>query len=280
MTTPLLEVRGLSKVFHSASLFGARSETRALDAVSLSVPQGGCVGIVGESGSGKSTLARCILGLETPTQGEILYDGQDIRTTRIRERGQIQPVFQNPTSSLNPRRRVGAIVAEPLRVHSILDAGARRAEVGRLLDLVSLPPAFASRYPSELSGGQCQRVSIARALALKPKLIIADEATSALDVLIQRQVVDLLGELRREFGIAMLFVSHNLAITAQLCDEIAVMHRGRVVESGPSQHVVSSPSAEYTRRLLASVPRLRGVARPTIDQGGDRKPTSMSTQPS
>jgi peptide/nickel transport system ATP-binding protein len=262
MTAPLLEIRGLSKVFVSTSLFGARGETRALDAVSLSLPNGGCVGIVGESGSGKSTLARCILGLETPTKGDILYDGQDIRAARIRERGQIQPVFQNPTSSLNPRRRVGAIIAEPLRVHSALDGEARRAEVARLLELVSLPTAFASRYPSELSGGQCQRVSIARSLALKPKLIIADEATSALDVLIQRQIVDLLGALRREFGIAILFVSHNLAVTARLCDEIAVMHRGRVVESGPSAEIVSSPKADYTRLLLASVPRLRSGGTP------------------
>ncbi len=264
MTDAILEVRGLTKVFRSTLLFGRGSETHALDDVSLALPAGGCVGVVGESGSGKSTLARCILGLEKPSAGEILYRGTDIAAARVRETGQIQPVFQNPTSSLNPRRRVGAIIAEPLRVHTRMTAAERAGEVARMLELVSLPRDFARRFPAELSGGQCQRVSIARALAMKPKVIIADEATSALDVLVQQQVVDLLAEVRREFGIAMLFVSHNLAVTARLCDEIVVMHQGRIVESGPSAEIVSAPKADYTRTLIASVPRLsaRRPARP------------------
>lgn len=252
----LLEIRKVSKIFRTGSLFGGKFETRALDGVSLELPKGGCIGIVGESGSGKSTLARCILGLERPTEGEIRFEGRDIHTeARTRhQRGQIQPIFQNPTSSLNPRRSIGSIIAEPLAVHAGLPAEERSAEVGRLLDLVALPRNYARRHPGELSGGQCQRVSIARALALRPKLIIADEATSALDVLIQRQIVDLLAALRKEFGIAMMFVSHNLAVTAALCEEMIVMRRGKVVEAGPSRHVVENPKDPYTRVLLKSVP--------------------------
>jgi ABC-type glutathione transport system ATPase component len=259
---PLLEARGVSKIFRSTHLFGNHTETRALDDVSVTIQPGAIIGIVGESGSGKSTLARCILGLEKPTSGEILFEGQDMRTMRRSQRGQIQPIFQNPTSSLNPRRRVGAVIAEPLLIHGNASAAERKAEVARLLGLVALPAEHADRYPSQLSGGQCQRVSIARALALKPKLIVADEATSALDVLIQRQIVDLLADLRRQFGVAMLFVSHNLAVTARLCDEIVVMHRGRIVEAGPAMSLIENPQADYTKVLLSSVPRLGRLPAP------------------
>lgn len=255
----LLEVHDVSKIFRTRSLFGGRFETHALEGVSLRVPRGGCIGIVGESGSGKSTLARCILGLEHPTQGEIRFECRSIHAPeRTRhDRGQIQPIFQNPASSLNPRRSVGSIIAEPLAVHARMPAAQREAEVARLLELVALPRDCVRRYPNELSGGQCQRVAIARALALRPKLIVADEATSALDVLIQRQIVDLLAALRIEFGIAILFVSHNLAVTAALCEEMIVMRRGKIVEAGPSRHMVEAPKDPYTRILLESVPAFK-----------------------
>jgi peptide/nickel transport system ATP-binding protein len=256
----LLEIIDLTKSFTTAPLFTApQRRMTALNKVSLKIPAGGCIGLVGESGSGKSTLVRCVLGLERPDAGEILFEGKSIAAGhRARQAlcGQIQPVFQNPTSSLNPRRRVAEIIAEPLVVHTGLGRPERESEVRRLLELVSLPAHFGSRYPGQLSGGQCQRVSIARAIALRPKLIIADEATSSLDVLVQQQIVDLLSRIRIEFGIAMLFVSHNLAITRELCDEIAVLYAGELVEYGPSDRIVSAPTHSYTQKLIRSVPRL------------------------
>jgi ABC-type glutathione transport system ATPase component len=256
---PLLEIVGVTKSFVSAPLFESRRRAVALNNVSLSVRVGRCVGLVGESGSGKSTLARCILGLERPDSGEIRFEGKKLapgRRARQALAGQIQPVFQNPASSLNPRRRVSEIIAEPLSVHTTLTRSEREAEVRRLLVLVALSEDFASRYPGQLSGGQCQRVSIARALALRPKLIIADEPTSSLDVLVQEQIVKLLSRIGAEFGIAMLFVSHNLAVTRELCDEMAVLYAGEIVEFGPSEQVVSAPSHPYTKTLIRSVPTL------------------------
>ena len=260
MTTDLLEVADLTKTFALTSLFGRqRNRAIALRNVSLAIPAGRALGLVGESGSGKSTLVRCILGLETPDAGTIRFAGRGLDRAARRDpalRGQIQPVFQNPASSLNPRRRVGDIIAEPLAVHAAMSARERLDEVHRLLDLVALPKNFAGRYPGQLSGGQCQRVSIARALALKPKLIVADEATSALDVLVQQQIVDLLRRIRAEFHIAMLFVSHNLAVTREVCDEIAVMYQGEIVEQGPADAIAAHPSHVYTKTLVRSVPRL------------------------
>jgi ABC-type glutathione transport system ATPase component len=256
---PLLEIVGVTKSFVSAPLFESRRRAVALNNVSLSVRVGRCVGLVGESGSGKSTLARCILGLERPDSGEIRFEGKKLapgRRARQALAGQIQPVFQNPASSLNPRRRVSEIIAEPLSVHTTLTRSEREAEVRRLLVLVALSEDFASRYPGQLSGGQCQRVSIARALALRPKLIIADEPTSSLDVLVQEQIVKLLSRIGTEFGIAMLFVSHNLAVTRELCDEMAVLYAGEIVEFGPSERVVSAPNHPYTKTLIRSVPTL------------------------
>jgi ABC-type glutathione transport system ATPase component len=237
----------------------SRRRAVALNNVSLSVRVGRCVGLVGESGSGKSTLARCILGLERPDSGEIRFEGKKLapgRRARQALAGQIQPVFQNPASSLNPRRRVSEIIAEPLSVHTTLTRSEREAEVRRLLVLVALSEDFASRYPGQLSGGQCQRVSIARALALRPKLIIADEPTSSLDVLVQEQIVKLLSRIGTEFGIAILFVSHNLAVTRELCDEMAVLYAGEIVELGPSGRIVSAPTHPYTQMLIRSVPTL------------------------
>lgn len=259
----LLEVVGLHKSFAQSSIFGSSHSAVALDGVSLTVPAGGAVGLVGESGSGKSTLARCILGLERPDEGEIRFEGHVIghgACAGARQlRGQIQPIFQNPSSSLNPRRKIGDIIAEPLVVHASMTPADRRLEVQRLLNLVALPSIFAERYPRQLSGGQCQRVSIARAIALRPKLIVADEPTSALDVLVQQQIIALLKALREEFHLAILFVSHNLAVTRMICDEIAVMYRGAIVESGPADLIVTRPKHEYTQMLIRSVPALRAV---------------------
>ena len=255
---PMLEVAALRKSFAIHSIFGATSHAVALDGVSLWVPAGGSVGIVGESGSGKSTLVRCILGLERQDEGDIVFDGKALvpGLGARDQKGQIQPVFQNPTSSLNPRRKIGNIIAEPLAVHTRKSKAERRETVLKLLDRVALPRAFAERYPRQLSGGQCQRVSIARALALEPKLMIADEATSALDVLVQQQVITLLQTLRKELRMAMLFVSHNLAVTRLICDDIVVMYRGRIVEAGPAAEVIGNPQHEYTQTLIRSVPAL------------------------
>ncbi|MCX0246773.1 MULTISPECIES: ABC transporter ATP-binding protein [Streptomyces] len=213
----------------------------AVDRVSLEVPKGSVTGLVGESGSGKSTVARAVAGL-TPYQGTV---------TGVAP-GRIQMVFQDPYSSLNPRMSIGDAIAEGTRV----PRAQRQEEVGRLLDLVSLPAAYSGKYPRELSGGQRQRVAIARALAARPELLIADEITSALDVSVQGAVLNLLRELRGELGLTMLFISHNLAVVRYVCDTVAVMHHGRLVESGPVENVIGAPQDAYTRALLDAVPRL------------------------
>ncbi|MEV6582338.1 ATP-binding cassette domain-containing protein [Streptomyces sp. NPDC051582] len=213
----------------------------AVDRVGLEVPKGSATGLVGESGSGKSTLARAVAGL-TPYRGTI---------TGVTP-GSVQMVFQDPYSSLNPRMSIGDAIAEGTR----LPRARRQAEVGRLLELVSLPAAYAGKYPRELSGGQRQRVAIARALAARPELLIADEITSALDVSVQGAVLNLLRELRGELGLTMLFISHNLAVVRYVCDAVAVMHHGRLMECGPVHDVIGAPRHEYTRTLLDAVPRL------------------------
>ncbi|MEU0085895.1 ATP-binding cassette domain-containing protein [Streptomyces sp. NPDC006274] len=213
----------------------------AVDRVSLDVPKGSVTGLVGESGSGKSTLARAVVGL-TPYSG----------TVSGVARGRVQMVFQDPYSSLNPRMSIGDAIAEGTRV----PRAQRPAEVGRLLELVSLPPTYAGKYPRELSGGQRQRVAVARALAAEPELLIADEITSALDVSVQGAVLNLLRDLRGELGLTMLFISHNLAVVRYVCDAVAVMHHGRLVESGPVEDVIGAPRHMYTRTLLDAVPRL------------------------
>ncbi len=232
--------------------FGA---TQAVDGVSLDIRQGETLGVVGESGSGKSTLARCVVGLVPADRGSIDYGGTELRGLSragwapIRRR--IGMVFQDPFASLNPRRTVGSIVAEGLRAHRVPD---RDARVAALLARVHLDPTAARRYPHEFSGGQRQRIGIARALALEPALLIADEPVSALDVSVQAGILALLEELRTELGLAMLFITHDLRVAAQVCDRVAVMQAGRVVETGPTQDVFARPSHVYTRTLLASVP--------------------------
>jgi ABC-type glutathione transport system ATPase component len=230
----------------------------AVDGVSLTIPAGETVGLVGESGSGKTSLGKAIARLVPAASGSITVAGHDLARLSGRElraaRGRIGFVFQNPSDSLNPRARVGAAVAEPLRVHTTLPRAEREQRVAELLDRVDLPPDAASRFPHELSGGQRQRVALARALVLGPELVIADEPTSSLDVLVQATILDLIEQLQQEFGFGCLFISHDLAVVRQVSRQVAVMREGRVVESGPADQVLSQPRHEYTRTLLASIP--------------------------
>jgi peptide/nickel transport system ATP-binding protein len=230
----------------------------AVDGVSLSVPAGETVGLVGESGSGKTTLGKAIARLVPAASGSITVAGRDLSALRTRDlraaRAEIGFVFQNPTDSLNPRARVGAIVAEPLKLHTKLPSAERQQRVAELLDRVDLPADTASRFPHQLSGGQRQRVAIARALVLGPRLVIADEPTSALDVAVQATILKLIADLQRELGFGCLFISHDLAVVRQVSQQVTVMSSGRVVESGPTEQVLSKPRHEYTKTLLASVP--------------------------
>ncbi|GHG66986.1 dipeptide ABC transporter ATP-binding protein [Streptomyces griseocarneus] len=259
-TRTLAEVVDLRVEFpgRRRGVFGRHEPVRAVRGVSLRVAAGETLALVGESGSGKSTTARVLAGLRRPTGGEVRFDGRDISRAAVdarlrREIGrEVQLVFQDPYASLNPRRTIEEIVGTPLRVHTALDAGERRERVAGLLRQVGLDPAHLGRYPHEFSGGQRQRVGIARALASRPRLIIADEPVSALDVSVQAQVLNLLMDLREELGLSLLFVSHDLAVVRHLCDRVAVMRAGTIVESGPRDEVFDDPKAPYTRELLAA----------------------------
>ena len=214
--------------------------------------------IVGESGSGKSTVARMALGLVQPTSGTVVFDGNDIgamnRNQTMAFRRRVQPVFQNPYSSLDPMYSVFRAIEEPLRIHRVGDRKQRERRVRELVDQVALPSSVLRRLPRELSGGQRQRVAIARALALRPEVLVCDEAVSALDVLVQAQILDLLGELQAELGLAYLFISHDLAVIRQIADEVLVMRAGRVVEQAPAEELFTRPGDEYTRALLEAIP--------------------------
>lgn len=223
-----------------------------MDGVSLTVRRGETLGVVGESGSGKTTLGRMLVGLLEPTAGEVRHEGH----TRVGVNPAVQMVFQDPVSSLNPRRSVGESIADPLRARGEQDEQRIRGRVRELLERVGLEEAHYDRYPHEFSGGQRQRVGIARALAADPRVIVCDEPVSALDVTTQAQVVALLGELQREFGIALVFVAHDLAVVRQVSDRVAVMRRGTIVEQGPADEVYDNPQDPYTKQLLAAVPAL------------------------
>jgi ABC-type oligopeptide transport system ATPase subunit len=231
---------------------------KAVDGVTFVIPEGKTLGLVGESGSGKSTTGYCIIQLLKPTGGSIRFMGKELTTMgreelrRIRQNMQI--VFQDPYSSLDPRMTVGGIVAEPLEVHGIGTRKSRRESVRRLLEVVGFNPNYTNRYPHEFSGGQRQRIGVARALALNPKLIVCDEPVSALDVSIQAQILNLLKDLQRDFGLTYLFISHDLAVVRTMADEIAVMNQGKLVEVGPAEEVYSSPKEEYTKALFTAVP--------------------------
>ncbi|RZU19934.1 peptide/nickel transport system ATP-binding protein [Kribbella rubisoli] len=251
----LLEMTGAIKRYR---IRGRRDPFLAVDNVDLVIPRGQTVAIVGESGSGKSTTARLALRLEDADGGSVRYRGTDISTLRGKElmafRRSVQPVFQNPYGSLDPRYTIGQVVAEPLRVHKIGDAATRRKAVTELLDQVALPASFADRYPHELSGGQRQRVAIARALALNPELVVMDEAVSALDVLVQEQILDLMVSLQEELGLSYLFISHDLAVVRLVAHQVYVMNAGQIVESGDPDTIFRSPREEYTKQLIAAIP--------------------------
>jgi oligopeptide/dipeptide ABC transporter ATP-binding protein len=280
---PLVEARAVSVAFSRRRLFGRGPVVRAVNAVDIAVRRGEAVGVVGESGSGKSTLGRLLLGLLTPTDGHALFDGVRLDAVsrdewrRLRRRMQI--VFQDPYGSLDPRRRVGAQIADGLAIHALVPAAQQAAKVRDLLDLVGLDPTHAERWPHEFSGGQRQRIGIARALATAPDFLVADEPVSSLDVSIQAQILDLLDRLRRDLGLALLFISHDLAVVRHLCDRVVVMYLGRVMEQGPAKAVLDSPRHPYTRALVSATPRVRSAQRRTrIVLPGD--PPSPSAPPS
>ncbi|GGY43818.1 ABC transporter ATP-binding protein [Streptomyces tanashiensis] len=258
MTTtapPLLRVRDLTMTFPGRR---ARSApVRAVDGVSFDVAAGETLGLVGESGCGKSTTGRMIVRLLEPTAGSVSYDGRDISHLSQRElkplRRELQMVFQDPHSSLNPRQTVARIIADPLLVQGSSAAEARKRAV-ELMELVGLIPEHIDRHPHEFSGGQAQRIGIARALATGPRLIVADEPVSALDVSVQAQVVNLMERLRRELGLAYLFIAHDLSVVKRVCDRVAVMYLGRIVEIGAKERVYAAPAHPYTRALLSAVP--------------------------
>lgn len=258
----LVEVRGLRKLFPVYSgLFGRRIEgwVRAVEDVSFTIRRGETLGLVGESGCGKTTTGRCILQLDRPTAGAVFFEGQDLARMTDAElrplRRQMQVVFQDPYSSLNPRMTVGQILSEPMRVHGIARDGREgRDRVAELLSVVGLNPLMADRYPHEMSGGQKQRVGIARALALEPKFIVCDEPISALDVSIQAQIINLLEELQERFSLTYLFIAHDLSVVRHISDRIAVMYLGRIVEIADRQELYEDPLHPYTRALLSAVP--------------------------
>jgi len=257
---PLVEVRGLKKYYPVRQALTGRSKglVKALDGVDLSVQSGEVLGLVGESGCGKSTLARQILRLEEPTAGEIYFQGQDILSLAGPElkalRREMQVIFQDPFSSLNPRLTVGQIVGEPLVIHGLGSRSQRQEEVDRILAEVGLRPEHRFRFPHEFSGGQRQRIGIARALILKPKLIIADEPISALDVSIQAQVLNLLKGLQKRFGLTYIFIAHDLTVVRYISDRIAVMYLGRIVEINASRQFAAPPLHPYTEALLSAAP--------------------------
>ena len=249
---PLVSIRNVSKVFDG--------RTRAVDDVSLDIQAGETLGLVGESGSGKSTLGRLILRLIEPTSGSIAFDGTDVLSASSRDlrrlRREMQIIFQDPFGSLDPRMTVAQVVTEPLIVHDKMSVEARSQRAAELMKAVGLDASALKRYPHEFSGGQRQRIGIARALALRPKFIVADEPVSALDVSVAAQIVNLLAQLQRDFGLTYLFISHSMPVVRYLSTRIAVMYQGKLVEMGSTEQITASPRHAYTRTLLKATPEL------------------------
>ena len=259
----LVEIRNLTKVFPlGESMFGARAqgEVRAVDDVSLDIHAGETLGLVGESGSGKSTLGRLVLRLIEPTSGSVRFEGRDLLAAGHGEmrrlRRDMQIIFQDPFGSLDPRMNVEDIISEPLVIHEAMSLAVRHARVLELLGAVGLDPSVLLRFPHEFSGGQRQRIGIARALALRPKFIVADEPVSALDVSVGAQIVNLLAQLQREFGLTYLFISHSMPVVRYLATRIAVMYRGRLVEVGDTRQITEQPQHPYTRSLVEATPEI------------------------
>ncbi len=271
----LVRVRNLQMYFpvtEGAFVRRVVANVKAVDDISFDIFKGETLGLVGESGCGKTTTGRCILQLEKATGGHIWFDGQDLNTLTKEQmrplRQRIQVIFQDPYSSLNPRMKIGDIIAEPMMVHGIItDARKREARVRELLGVCGLNPRFADRYPHEMSGGQRQRVGIARALAVNPEFIICDEAVSALDVSIQAQVINLLEDLREQFRLTYLFISHDLSIVHHLCHRVAVMYLGHLVELAETEELFSNPLHPYTQALLEAVP----IPDPTVERARAHK---------
>lgn len=258
MSAPLIEVEGLVKHFPIRRGLGAAATVRAVDGVDLEIREGETLGIVGESGCGKSTLGRCMLRLEEPTAGKVRFDGRDITNLSERElrplRREMQMVFQDPFSSLNPRKRVGKTIGDVLRVNGYRDKGEVERTVAELLRRVGLSPESAHRYPRAFSGGQRQRIGVARALSVRPRLMVADEPVSALDVSIQAQVVNLLAELQEEFHLTHVLIAHDLGLVRHVADRVCVMYLGKVVELAGNDDLYDRPIHPYTEALLSAVP--------------------------
>ena len=275
MTNAILTTKDLHKRFTTGSgLVGASTTIHAVNGVSLSVNKGETFAIVGESGCGKSTLARLLLRLLDPSEGQVVYDGKDLTKLPAGEmrklRSQMQFIFQDPFSSLNPRMTVEAIVGEPLLIHTDLNRKQRREKVADLLRKVGLRPDYADRYPHEFSGGQRQRICVARALASGPKLLIGDEPVSALDVSVQAQIVNLLEDLKDDFGLTLIIIAHDLSVIRHMADRVAVMYLGEIVELATTEDLFQSPRHPYTRALLTAIPvPMPGGRGPMAALGGD-----------
>jgi len=255
VSEPVVKIRNLSKTYRvGMGLLKGKRPLRAVNGVSLSVEKGQVLALVGESGCGKSTIAKLILRLEEMTGGSVLLDGKDVSAiSRTELARRIQPVFQDPYASLNPRKSVRSIISLPLRVHKVGDPGSWKGRVEEIMEIVGLVPRLKNSFPNQLSGGQRQRVAVARALIMRPEIVICDEPTSALDVSVQSQILNLLMDLRKDFGLTYLLISHNLAVVEHMASRVAVMYLGRIVEEAETRSIFGNPRHPYTRALLASV---------------------------